>query len=920
MQSGLRCLPLLAFALILCSHSAHATVGATTLFTTYEAEAGTLVGGASVVSLTAPPTTEFTSPQLEASGHAYVALTNTGQSVTWTNNTGQSITALNIRFSIPDSSTGGGISSTIDLYVNGTLRQAVPVNSIQSWLYETSSNYDGMSQTPSSGNPHKFWDETHFFITGTPIAPGSTITLQKDTANSASFYNIDCIDLEVPPAALTQPTNSLSITSYGAVANNSSVDSTKAIQNCINAAQTAGESVWIPQGTFYLNTASGLKATGVTITGAGMWYSVIYANVPLPSTTTSNVIQPTSCILQNFAINSDARSGGTGDGNGGAINIKGNNWLINSLWIEHEGAAIWADGTNGTVENCRIDSAWADGININNGNGLTNNNTGDNLTVENNFVRGSGDDAIAINSGAGTGYVQMENSTVINNTTVAPWWANGLGIYGGGNNVVENNLITDSVKLHGMLIGVFGSGSPLDSGVVEGNVLLRTGSFGYGNINAAVHLGTENEPNSIGTLYFGSNTISNSMFDGIHVYKNTNNVVVENNSVAASGTTGLDIDSDAVGDGVFNDNIVADLASGQTSYLNKSASFNVITTSEMLGSATQGSAFDSESGDVSTQTCSEGGLNVDDISTGSYTVYNNVNLNGVTTFVARVASYLPLNTTGGSISVYLDSPTGTLLGTCPVTGTGGWQSWATVTCPLSGATGIHNVYLVYKSPLNLEWFSFLGNTGGTVEASSFDSETGGIAVQSCSEGGLNLGGIASGSYTVYNNMNLNGATAFLVREACWSSGSSLQVYLDSPTGTPIATCALPATGGAQVWTTTSCPLTGITGTHTVYLVNTTSNDHNLEWFSFKGIANSSTLLSGATTPTPPPRTHFGQRRLGPVAGRHDLRDPPSADRHGRRGMPPRQRLAAAGLHLHAASRLGRCRGHRRYRHRQRRDL
>lgn len=79
-----------------------AQVGATTPFTTYEAEAGTLAGGAAVVSLTSPPTTEFTSPQLEASGHAYVALTGTGQSITWTNNTSGSFTGINVRFSILD--------------------------------------------------------------------------------------------------------------------------------------------------------------------------------------------------------------------------------------------------------------------------------------------------------------------------------------------------------------------------------------------------------------------------------------------------------------------------------------------------------------------------------------------------------------------------------------------------------------------------------------------------------------------------------------------------------------------------------------------------------------------------------------------------------------------------------------------------
>jgi len=383
-------------------------IGANTPFVSYEAESGTLSGGAKVVSLTTVPTTEFTSPQLEASGHAYVNLSATGQSVTWTNNTGQNITFLNVRYSIPDSSGGGGITSTLDLYVNGTYRQAIPVNSIQTWLYETSSDYDGKSQTPSSGNAHVFWDEQQVTISGAYITPGQTITLEKDSANTASYYNIDVIDLENPPAPLTQPANSLSLTTdCGATASSAptngtaasgAVDSTSAIQTCINDAESSGQIVWIPKGTFYLNTSTGLTASGVTIEGAGMWYSTIYYNPPLSGSTST--------------------SGASG--NGGGINIKGSDWVVDSIWVRHEGAGVWADGTNGVVENSRMSNTWADGININNGNGGSNNNIGNNLTVKNNFVRGSGDDGLAINDASLSGTEPMESPVLLNNTVVAP--------------------------------------------------------------------------------------------------------------------------------------------------------------------------------------------------------------------------------------------------------------------------------------------------------------------------------------------------------------------------------------------------------------------------------------------------------------------------------------------------------------------
>ena len=282
--------------------TAATTAGATLPFTTYEAEAGTLAGGASTVSLTSAPTTQYSSATLEASGHAYVQLTGVGQSVQWTNGTGAPISFINARISIPDSSAGGGQTATLDLYVNGTFRQTLNLNSRQSWMYEGNNHYNQSDQNPADGNPRVFFDEFHTFITGAPIAAGSTFALTRDSSNTAQFYDVDAIDVENPPAALTQPANSISITSCGAVADNNATngsadpgdaDDTAAIQNCINQAQSQGKILWIPAGTFYLKGTTGLSATGITIAGAGMWYSTIYRDVPLPnSTPAGRVVRP----------------------------------------------------------------------------------------------------------------------------------------------------------------------------------------------------------------------------------------------------------------------------------------------------------------------------------------------------------------------------------------------------------------------------------------------------------------------------------------------------------------------------------------------------------------------------------------------------------------------------------------------------
>ncbi len=140
---------------------------------------------------------------------------------------------------------------------------------------------------------------------------------------------------------------------------------------------------------------------------------------------------------------------------------------------------------NGIAENCRTLSVWSDGGNFNNvqsANGI-----GINLTYSNNFVRGTGDDAMAINSvnvnmfgNTSYYYTTMSNIAYVNNTAVAPWGGKGIGIYGGINDLVTNNLLQDTARYIGLGVGRFGvNGSDLLSATVTGNTVLRCGGNGY---------------------------------------------------------------------------------------------------------------------------------------------------------------------------------------------------------------------------------------------------------------------------------------------------------------------------------------------------------------------------------------------------------------------------------------------------------
>ena len=101
-----------------------------------------------------------------------------------------------------------------------------------------------------------------------------------------------------------------------------------------------------------------------------------------------------------------------------------------------------------------------------------------------------------------------------------------------------------------------------------------------------------------------------------------------------------------------------------------------------------------------------GGYDLGYAGTGSYAVYRNLTFApGPANVSARVASA----GSGGSLEFRLDSPTGFLIASTTVPVTGGWQTWQTVNGSGSGASGLHDLYVVFKGGSgigNLNWFQF----------------------------------------------------------------------------------------------------------------------------------------------------------------------------------------------------------------------
>lgn len=101
------------------------------------------------------------------------------------------------------------------------------------------------------------------------------------------------------------------------------------------------------------------------------------------------------------------------------------------------------------------------------------------------------------------------------------------------------------------------------------------------------------------------------------------------------------------------------------------------------------------------------GVYVTDISNGDYIKVRSVDFGkGAKSFEASVASA----TQGGSIEIRIDSPTGSLLGSCAVKSTGSFQTWTVQSCKLNKTKGVHDVYLLFKGGegelFKFDWWKF----------------------------------------------------------------------------------------------------------------------------------------------------------------------------------------------------------------------
>ncbi|MFR9726690.1 discoidin domain-containing protein [Streptomyces sp. MS19] len=414
--------------------------GAHMPYTTYEAEDGRTGGGATVIG----PSRDVGHLAGEASGRRAVTLDATGEYVEFT--TRGATNTLVTRFSIPDAPGGGGINSTINVYVNGQFRQALPLTSRYAWLY---GNEASPGNSPSAGGPRHIYDEANLLFDQT-IPAGSTIRLQKDAANT-SQYTFDFIDTE-QVSVLPNPDPARYVTPAGF--------GHQDVQNALDRVRmdTTGTltGVYLPPGDYQTSSKFQVYGKPVQVVGAGVWYTRFHA----PSGQSNTDIgfraeqQAAGSRFAHFAYfgNYDSRI----DGPGKVFDFSNVADIeIDDIWNEHMVCLYWGANTDRvTISNSRIRNMFADGVNMTNGS--THNH------VTNNDARATGDDSFALFSAIDAGGADEHSNVYENLTSTLTWRAAGIAVYGGYDNVFRNIRVADTLVYSGITISSLDFGYPMN--------------------------------------------------------------------------------------------------------------------------------------------------------------------------------------------------------------------------------------------------------------------------------------------------------------------------------------------------------------------------------------------------------------------------------------------------------------------------
>lgn len=425
------------------------THGAQVPYKRYDTEHATYGGGA---QLKTAPTFIQSLTASEASGQAYIALPSNGSYAQWTIRANEGGAGVTMRFTMPDSANGMGLTGGLDVFVNGARAQAVPLTSYYNYQYFNPGG-GHPADTPAGGNPLFRFDEVHWKLS-TALQPGDVIRIVKANGDNLE-YGVDFLEIEPVPAALARPGNSVSVTDFGAIANDGN-DDLASFNAAVTAAVTNNQTLYIPAGTFHLGNmwvigSVANKINNITIRGAGMWHTNIQFTNPNVAGGGISFRVAGQLDFGHLYMNSMLRSRYyEGAIYKGFMDNFGKNSKVHNVWVEHFECGFWvgdyahtpaiiADGL--IIENSRIRNNLADGVNFAQGTS--------NSTVRNSNIRNNGDDGLAVWTSNVNAAPAGVNNVFTYNTIEFNWRAAGIAFFGGSGHKASYNLIVDGIGSSG---------------------------------------------------------------------------------------------------------------------------------------------------------------------------------------------------------------------------------------------------------------------------------------------------------------------------------------------------------------------------------------------------------------------------------------------------------------------------------------
>jgi hypothetical protein len=268
----------------------------------------------------------------------------------------------------------------------------------------------------------------------------------------------------------------------------------------------------------------------------------------------------------------------------------------------------------------------------------------------------------------------------------------------------------------------------------------------------------------------------------------------------------------------------------------------------------QGESFDSARG------ATRGSTVVGQLDTDDWVRYANLDfgtgVNRIKINLAAANKYA-----GRVIDIRVGGPAGTLAGTMVTRGTGGWGRYTTQTAPVSGLSGVQDVYLVVRRGPggNIDSFTFdstsagggtpapaptptpkpkptPGGTAGAkrnarrvIQAEHFDATSGAV------RGGASIGHLDDGDWVKYSKVDFgSGVSRINVHLAAPAAadGKPIEVRLGGAGGRLVGTLVTEQTGGWSKFKTQSASVSGATGVQDLYLVFPDGPAGNVDRFTF----------------------------------------------------------------------------------------